>query len=410
MSATATAAPQRSMNPLSPFTPQQLAQSAAASRIILGLNRTDQSGVRYEPLAYSTSLTPVFGSPTTVQLQPFQAGLVQKYIVEVITTVTNPAGGSTLTRSELGPLASLSNISYTDPVQNQRINTTGWHLASVAAMRRRRVPGAAVTTDSPTGFGSNVQPITAPASIAANASGTVRMIYEIPLATGRYSLKGAIIGNAAFNSQNLSVTFNPNFCQTGTDPLGGASGIGTVYTGAGTGVNAPTFATTINLYQHYYDNFDRALLAPLTPDLSSIYELKSSIFNPIVQGADNYFRYTPLREFWSTVLAYDNNGTMNPGTDVSYFALQAANQTNFWKRSPQLQAFYHRNMFGDDPPPGIYFFDTADEPIVTLADGNTLLIMNPSAVTAGAQVVVGWEDVGISAVLATAPALAGAAG
>lgn len=135
MSATATAAPQRSMNPLSPFTPQQLAQSAAASRIILGLNRTDQSGVRYEPLAYSTSLTPVFGSPTTVQLQPFQAGLVQKYIVEVITTVTNPAGGSTLTRSELGPLASLSNISYTDPVQNQRINTTGWHLASVAAMR-----------------------------------------------------------------------------------------------------------------------------------------------------------------------------------------------------------------------------------------------------------------------------------
>ncbi len=177
MSGSATAAaPQRSTNPLSPFNAQQLQQSALATQIILGLNRTDQSGIRYEPLVYSTALAPVFGSPSTAQLQPSQAGLVQKYVVEVITTVTNPAGGSLLTRSELGPLASLSNISYTDPVQNQRINTTGWHIACVAAMRRRRVPGAAVTTDSPTGFGSNVQPIAAPATIAAGASGPGRML------------------------------------------------------------------------------------------------------------------------------------------------------------------------------------------------------------------------------------------
>lgn len=401
---------QRSTNPISPFTPQQEAASKAAADIILGLTRTNQSGIRYEPLAQSVSFVPVFGSPTTVQLQPLQAGLLQKFVVEVITTVTNPALGSALTRTELGPFASLSNISYTDPVQNQRINTSGIHLAMVTAMRRRRVPGAANSTDSPSGFGSNVQPIAAPASIAAGASGTVRAVYEIPCATGRYSLKGAVIGNAAFNSQNLSVTFNANFATAGTDPLGGGAGTGVVYTGAATGANAPTYSTVVNLYQHYYDNFDRQLLAPLTPDLSAVYELKSSIFTPLVAGADNYFRYTPLREFWSTVLMFDNGGVMNPGTDVNYFALQAANQTNFWKRSPAMQAYYHRNLFGDDPPDGIYFFDDSDNPIITLADGNTLLVMNPSSVQSGAQVVVGWEDVGISAVIATAPALAGVAG
>ena len=389
---------------LQPFTPQQLQASAAASALLRGAASQAgvRSGRRFRQLVQSQSFVPVQGQATTVNLTPQPVGLTTKYFVEVITTITNPAGGSLLTRAPFSAFNQLSNIAYTDPSQTQRINTTGWHLATVAAMRRRRIPGAAYTTDSPTGFGSVVQPIQAPATIAAaSGTGTARSIYEVPLSTGRNSLRGAIVSGTVFSNQQLQITFNPNFLQAGTDPLNAG------YTGSGTGAAAPTMATTVNLYQEYWDQYSQALLAALQPDLSTIYELKTSVFTPIVANVDNYFRFSPLREYWSTVLAFDNGGVMNAGTDVNYFKLQAANQTNFWQNSPALQSFDTRNKFGDEAPPGVYLFDMHDEPIVTAADGNTTLIVNPNSVQAGATVTIGWEDIGIASVLAAAPGLAG---
>ncbi len=391
---------------LQPFAPQQLQACAAASAVLRGAASSPgvRSGSRFTQLAQTLSLVPTVGNGSVVTLAPQAVGLVTKYYVEVVTTVTNPAAGSTLTRTPFGPFNQLSNISYTDPSQNQRINTYGWHIANVTAMRRRRVPGSALTTDSPTGFGSVLAPIAAPATIAPSTTATVRTIYEIPLSVGRNSLKGAIVAGTVFSNQQLQVTFNPNFCSSGTDPLNAG------YTGAGTGANAPTFATTINLYQEYWDQYSQQLLSSLGPDLSTIYELKSTFFTPLVAGVNNFFRYSPLREYWSTVLAFDNAGVMNPGTDVNYFQLQAANQTTFWQRSPSLQSYHTRNLFADDAPAGVYLFDTHDDPIITAADGNTTLNMNPSTVNSGAVVYVGWEDIAIASVLASAPAISGQGG
>lgn len=404
-SAPAAAVPGTSI--LQPFTPQQLLASAQASAIIRGTmsGASVRSGRRFTQLTQSIGATPVIGQSLVVSPQPVPVGLQTKYIAEVVVTITNPAAGSVLTRTPMGPAAVCSAISYTDPNQTQRINTSGWHLFSVGFMRRRRVPGSANATDSPTGFGATLSPIAAPATIAAGASGTLRMIYEIPLSIGAASLRGAVVAGTVFSNQQLALTLSPNIvAPAGTDPLLSC------YTGAGAGVDAPTMAATVNFYQVYYDTFSRSLLTPLAPDLSTVYELKSSIFSPIIAGQDNYFRFNPLREFWSTMLAFNNGGSYNAGTDINYFKLQAANQTNFWQRSPNLQSYMSRNSFGDDPPAGVYAFDMHDDPVVTAAEGNTLLILNPITAGAGSTVTVGWEDVGIASVLAAAPSLTGQAG
>lgn len=388
-------------NILQPFSPQALAQSAAASEQIRSIGR------RFRQQIYQTTVTPVYGSPTVINVPVQPIGLVTKFIVELSTVVTNPNTGSLLTRTGMGPFNQLSLIQYTDPATNTRISTPGWHLAAVTARRHRRVPGAAVTTDSPSGFGAVISPIACPSTIAANANGTVRAVYEVPLSIGRHSLRGAVFSGAVFATQSLQLTVNPNLAQNSTDPLLAAGGA--VFTGA-SNANPPTFSTTVTVIQEYWDQFPLQLLAPLAPDLSTVYEIKQTSFSPLVANADNYIRFTNLREFWSVTAAYDNGGTLNAGSDINYFMLQSANQTTEWKFDAFVQSYLTRNAFGDDFPAGHYMFDLTEAPIVTAAEGNTVLSVNPSSVNANAVLYVGWEDLAISSVLASAPSLSGNAG
>lgn len=386
-----------STNILQPWSDKQLADSASASNLLRSIGR------RFTQQIYATSLVPVYGNPSVITVPINPVGLISKFIVMMSTVVTNPGGGALLTRGSFGPFNTLSLVQYTDPATNNRIATSGWHLASVTARRHRRVPGAAWSTDSPTGFGAVMAPLSAPATIAAGASGTVSCVYEIPLALGRNSLKGAVFAGAVFSTQSLQLTFNPNFAQNSADPLGA------VYTGA-SNANAPTYATQVTVFQEYWDQFPLGLLNPLSPDLSTVYEIKQTAFAPLIANQDNYIRFTNLRQFLSTVVAFDNGGALNAGTDIGYFLLQSANQTTEWKRPPLLQSYLTRNAYGDDFPAGVYMFDFAENPIITAAEGNTVLSVNPTSVQANANLLVGWEDLAVSQVLASAPSLAGTAG
>ncbi len=384
-------------NILQPWSDKQLQDNANASAFLRA------NGKRFTQQIFSTTITPVFGQQQIISVPIQPVGLISKFFVESVTTVTNPAGGSTLTRTGMGPWNTFSLLQYTDPNSNARIATPGWHLASVIMRRHRRIPGAAVTTDAPGGGGATSTPIAAPATIAANASGTVAAVFEVPLAFGRHSLKGAVFSGAVFATQSLQLTFNPSFCKSTGTPLDA------VYTGAGTGVNAPAYSTAITVYQEYWDQFPLQLIPMLSPDLSTVYEIKQTSLASLIAGADNFVRFSNLRQFQSTVLAYDNAGTLNAGTDINYFALQSANQTNEWKRSPRLQAYLTRNAYGDELPAGFYMFDFSEDPIVTAAEGNTVLSINPITVGANAVLNIGWEDLGVSSVLASAPSLAGTA-
>jgi hypothetical protein len=384
-------------NILQPWSDKQLADNANASAFLRA------NGKRFTQQIFATTITPVFGSQQIVNVPIQPVGLITKFFVEVVTTVTNPAGGSTLTRTGMGPWNSLSMVQYTDPNSSARIATPGWHLANVITRRHRRIPGAAVTTDAPGGGGATSTPIACPATIAANAAGTVAAVYEVPLAFGRHTLKGSVFSGAVFATQSLQLTFNPAFAKATGTPLDA------VFTGSGTGANAPTYSTQIIVYQEYWDQFPLQLIPMLSPDLSTVYEIKQTSLASLIVSSDNYVRFSNLRQFQSTVLAYDNGGVLNAGTDINYFALQSANQTNEWKRSPRLQAYLTRNAYGDELPAGFYMFDFSEDPIVTAAEGNTVLVINPSAVSANAVLNIGWEDLGVSSVLASAPSLAGTA-
>lgn len=383
---------------LQPWTPQQLSDNDTASLLI-----RKKYAQRFNQLIYSTTFVPTYGQGFVINVPIQPVGLITKFTVLASVTVTNPNAGSTITRGSFGPFNMWSLVSYMDPNQNTRILTNGLHLASIAARRHRRVPGAAYTTDSPSGFGATMAPIAAPSTIANNTAGTVAGVWEIPLAVGRDSLKGGVFAGTIFSNQQLQLTFNPNFAQNSAD------GLQACYTGA-SNANPPTYSVSLNVFQEYWDQFPLQLLTPLSPDLSTTYELKFTAFTPLIASTDNYIRFNNLRSFLSTLLLYDNGGTLNAGTDINYFMLQAANQTTLWKRTPLLQSYMTRNHFGDDWPAAGYMFDFSESPIITAAEGNTVLAVNPSTVNANATIYVGWEDLAVSSVLASASSLAGTAG
>jgi len=98
---------------------------------------------------YTTTITTnITGAVLNIPLR--QVGFVKRLWVEVFATVNAPASnGQTLTKIGAGNI--FSNVILTDLSNQQRINTTGWHLMQVATAKRRRVLGAAVTTDTPFG-------------------------------------------------------------------------------------------------------------------------------------------------------------------------------------------------------------------------------------------------------------------
>lgn len=384
---------------LQPFTEADLNQSEAASMLLRKIGR------KYTQQVFQTQVAPVYGQPLTVTVPLTPVGLVTKFIVEVATVIQTPDNGITLRRGLWGPWNQLSSLNYTDPANNARIAAPGWHVASVAAKRHRRVPGAAWTSDSPSRFGSVVQPIAAPSTIAPDDTQLVRCFYELPLSVGRNSLKGAVFTGAVFATQTLQLTINPLLV---APPATNANDC--VYYQSGTDPDVPTMTTQITVWQEYWDDFPLSLLDPLSPDLSAVYEIKMTSINNLIANADNYIRFVNLRTFLSTMISFNNGGTNNPGTDINYFQLQSANQTTEWKRDVYLQSYLTRNMYGADWPDGNYMFDFTDAPIATAAEGNTVLAINPSSAASDAIVWVGWEDVAIGTVLAGAPSLIGQAG
>jgi hypothetical protein len=383
------------INPLMPFTAAQMQANGQARSFI------KQQGTKLRQPVQSGSFVPVKGAPTTINLNPQPIGLVTGYVLEIVTTVTNPAGGVALTRQPFGPFATASLLTYQNPSQFTPIQTTGWHLASVMAGREKKIPGSAYATDSPTGFGSNVQPIAAPSTIATGASGTVSVEYEIPLAYAEKlgNFQGAVFAGTTLSNQQVSFTFNPNFFDSS------GTGFNAVYSVGGVGANAPTLSCTYTLYQEYYDQFDTRLINLLTPDLSTSYYLNTQPFPNLAPNQDNQVPFQNLRTFMSLTLAYNNGGAFNAFTDVNYWSLVSANQLPFWKRTASQQSWLTRRNIDADFPAGYAYFDFRDNPIATQAQGNTLLNFNPSSVGANSVLTAGWEYLGVQAVIAGAPAI-----
>lgn len=341
---------------------------------------------------YANTVVP--SSTNVLNITPRNVGLIKGFWIRVQATVTNTAGSATAL-TDFNAANILSNITFTDLNNNQRINTTGWHLnflntvkGSVygASTGPREGPffSAISGTDTPIKYGSIFNVLSATASIAASGTGTVNMWYWVPLAYSDGDLRGAVYGNVVNATMNLQVTINPN-----PSPASGDS-TSAVYVG-----NPATITSaTVTVYQNYLDQLPMSKNGPVLPmlDLSTVYELKQTVLTGIVANQEFPIAYSNFRDFLSTVLVFYNGSARTAGTDVNYWALQSANFTNILKQDPILCSGKVRQIIGTDLPNGTYEFDFRGKPISTVQYGNMQMVLNASTATAGAYVLAGFES------------------
>ena len=387
-SRTASAAPQMSIG-----------QQNALIRSVI-LRGGNLGGINFPPaVSMSQQLNPILpgsivpGSILTVPLR--NVGLVKRLILEISGTITAGAS-STQTLAPLGLANLISNVQFIDLGNQTRINSTGWHLNVVSTAKRRRVYGAAFTSDTPNGFGNvNNRTMYAPASISANASTTFRLMLEIPFTRDDTDLRGAIYGDVTNAVMQVQVQFNPTmFVTSAQDPTLA------VYQSGGTDL-ATLSGVSVQANQMYLDQLPRnpktggPYLPPL--DIGTAYLLNNTPGGLPVAGQDNGYAFVNARSYMSCAFIFDNAGTLNVnGSDLNYVAIRSANFTNILQYDGPMLALMERDLIGDDFPKGMHFLPFWDRPINTDQYGNMQIVLNPSSVGgASATFLFGWEAYGI---------------
>lgn len=348
---------------------------------------------------YSATIFPP-SNPVISNLIPRNVGIVKKFVVEVLATLTNTDGAATATLTDTGLANLISNVTFYDLQNNLRINTTGLHLNLLSTVKRRRPFAATGSWNTADGNNlsqmMNVPPalwpvFQAPATILHGAAATVRAVFEIPLAYSDDDLRGAIFANVINTTMSLQITLNTNaFAATGDTTYA-------VYSGApGTFTSA-----VVNVYQVYLDQLPSdprtgKYLLPQT-SLSTVYELKNTNLQAITQNQDFPIPFANFRSFLSAFAVYNNNGTTGRalGTDITYWSLSTANFTNIFKYDPLFNTMLSREIVMADFPAGIYYFSFRKQPIWTTQYGNQQINLNASTVNAGAYVQVMWEDMAL---------------
>lgn len=280
------------------LTPQQQQQQAAAQNMNARNAVTSNSVFMTQPLQ-SLTINPAQQNPIVIQPRP--VGLITSFLVTISATIVNNDNTNALNLTDFGLSNLLSNITFTDLNNNQRHNTSGWHLSLLNSLKHRRpyASGYGVESDTMGGYGETYPIVASPATIAAGATATVRAVYEIPISYAQDDLRGAIYNNVINASCQLSLQINQTpFTAAGVDSTFA------VYKGTN---NAVISSVTINCYQNYYDQLPRDskgnIILP-NIDLSTVYELKVTNVNGMSQNNEYGFQYPNFRDVLSTMAIY----------------------------------------------------------------------------------------------------------
>lgn len=366
------------------------AQQRQQARVdnMMARNAITSTAAEFCQQIFSTTLgggAPVAGQ--VVNVIPRNVGLITGFLVRVDVDVVVPAG-VTLARTAFGGMNVLSRLEFIDLANLTRVSTTGYHLSVVSSARNRRAIGCALTSDTPLGFNAvEDDGIVCPPTVAAGTTQTVSMIYELPLAYSRDDLRGAIYAAVVNATMALNLTINPVFVTT-------TPSVSSVYTASGPGTVVQN--AKVRVYQRYYEQlpYNQTTGGPLLPfdDLSIAYQLQQTALTGLTVGQDFPIPYSNFRQFLSTLLVLDQGGTVNPGTDVNFVAMQTANSTTFSKKEPWVLHYENRNQMDVDLPFGMYLLDHRRRPVDTVTYGNQSVLINPSLVAGpSTQVLVGWE-------------------
>jgi hypothetical protein len=343
------------------------------------------------------------GSVITVQLR--NVGLVKRLVFEINGTIT--AGATSVqTLQPLGLANLISNVQFIDLGNNTRINSTGWHLNLVSSVKRRRVFGAAVASDTPNGYGTvNNRVMFAPATLAANAATPFRFVLEVPFVKNNHDLRGAIFADVTNAVMSVQLTLNPQMFVSST-----ADGTLAVYKSAGADL-ASLSGVTVQCNQNYLDQLPRnpQTAAPILPalDLGTAYLLNNTAGGLPVAQQDNGYSFVNARSYESVAWVYDNAGVLNAnGTDLNYVQVTSANFTQILRWDGQMMCLAERDILGCDLPLGTHYLDFRHRPINTDQYGNMQLILNASSVGGStATFLFGWESYGVIGVVNQAGSL-----
>lgn len=395
------------------MTPQQ--QDAIATRAILA------SAVDRVQLVASSTVFPA-QNPVLI-VQPINVGLVKRFTIVVDGTIANTGTVPiNLNGFGLSNIFGQGGVQYTDLNNYLRVNTSGQHLSMLAMAKRRRLYGGTYTGNETFAFGGltnrsqmlNAGPagwpvFVGPDTIAAGASATIRGVFELPLAYTDDDLRGAVWANVLNAVQQITLTINPNPVVAANNDMTFA-----VYVGD-PGAQGSITSATVTIYQEYLDQLPKAtangVATTVLPalSLSTVYELKSTLFNSIPANQEFYIPYANQRSFISTFAHFNHNGAADgtrSGGDVNYWALLAANASYIWKMDPQTVTLKSRDHLTQDLPTGTYYFPTRRKNIATLQFGNLQLTLNAKQADPNSFVNVMWEAFALQNTLQSGASLA----
>jgi hypothetical protein len=361
------------------------------------------------------------GTTPVLQVQPRNVGFIKRFIVMFSATVTNTDAVNALSLTDIGLGNFFSNVQFTDLNNNQRINTAGWHISFLNTIRHRKPfatgwtpledaasTGAGTYANQMSNYGNNFLVVQAPSGFTVSGgetpSGTIQGYLDIPLTYSDDDLRGGIYANVVNAVMQLQLTFNPQ-------PFAAAATDSTLAIYKGT-TSATITNIKINIYQEYLDQLPQGQGGVILPnlDVSTIYELKMSQFQNIPSGQDFPVQFANFRDFLSTFTIFNHNSANDTGRvaggDINYWALQAANFTNFWKLDPITQTLMTRGILSLDFPVGCYYQSYRRKPVSTVQYGNVELVINPSSSTTASYLYVGWEDFALINTLTQAGSLA----
>ena len=348
-----------------------------------------------QPIASGTVSNNVNG--TVVNIPMRLVGLTRGFIVKIATTWTN-TGTATAAATEFGIANELSNIVLTDLDNYQRINTAGWHLNLLNTMKEGFPFGAALLSsamDTPIGYGNNYSVISSPGTIAATTgSATTTMYYWVPCAYGKRDLRGSLYTGVVNATAYLQFTLNAT-----PTVASGDSTLAVWKQTAATGATATRVSTVYTVYQNYIDQLPRYQQgqnagSPILPPIAmrTQYRIVNTSLSAITTNQDFPIPFTNFQSFLSTMIIYDQNGTLNAGTDINQWKIAAANTLQFQYLDPFTQSLRTRIQIMTDVPVGSYAFDFRQQPINTNQAGNMQILLNPSSAAASSSVLVGWES------------------
>ena len=392
------------------MTPQQ--QDAIATRAILA------SAVDRIQLVASASVFPA--SNPVLLIQPVNVGLIKRFTIVVTGHIANtgtvPIG---LTDGALTNIFGQGGVQYVDLNNYLRVNTSGQHLNALASAKRRRSYGATYDDNMEQGNNSRAKMFnlisaywgvfSVPPTIAAGTSGAFRAVFELPLAYSDDDLRGAVWANVLNAVQQLTLTFNTQAVTA--DP---GDNTFAVFSGAAGAAGNITDAQ-VTVYQEYLDQLPKAngpqgvttVLPALS--LSTVYELKSTVFKNIVPNQEFYVPYANQRSFVSTFATFNHDGTSTGrqlGSDVAYWALLSANSTYITKLDPLTVTLKSREHLMSDLPMGMYYFPSRRHNLATLQFGNLQLTLNALQATPASYINVCWEAFALQNTLQSGASLA----